>query len=77
MTGFVQEMIDLTTITDKEVWSIAGDLIERYGEIAAIEASKMADEYLAKGDLAGRLTWLRIVRSITAMTDPEPGGRPN
>jgi len=77
MNRSVAEITDLTTISDKEVWAIAGDLIERFGDIAAVEASKRADECGAKGNLAGRLAWLRIVRSITAMTDPEPCGLPN
>jgi len=77
MTRSVAEMIDQSAVTEKEVWSIASVLIERFGGIAALEASKMADEYLAKDDMTGRSVWLRIVRSITAMTDPEPTGRPD
>lgn len=77
MNTSVADMIDLRTISEKELWEISGDLIERFGDIATIEGSKIADECLAKGDLAGRLTWLRIIRSITEMTDPESRGRPN
>lgn len=57
--------------TERDIWESAGILISRHGELAAIEASKMADHYLGVGDMDMRRVWLRVVRAIVDMTDVE------
>lgn len=58
------------TLTDREVWMVAREFIERHSDLAGIEAAKQADWFLQRGDLAGQRNWLRVVKAIVAMTDP-------
>jgi len=64
-------------ISERDIWLTAGELIHRVGDVAAIEASKIAEECMTEGDLAGQAIWLRVVRSITALTDPMTASTPN
>jgi len=61
--------LQMSENTERDIWESAGIMIERHGELAAIEASKMADLYLEVGDHDMRRVWLRVVRSITDMLD--------
>lgn len=63
-------------LSDREVWNIAGEYIDRFSDFAAIEAAKQADWFLQNGDLAGQRNWQRIVKAITFMTDAD-GEIPN
>lgn len=65
------------TFTDRDIWMAAIGMIEDHGDLAAIEASKIADTFLTDGDLAGQRIWIRVVRAITEMTDPQPTGQAN
>lgn len=56
------------TLSDREVWMVASEFIERYSEFATVEAAKQADWFLQKGDLAGQRNWLRVVKGIASMT---------
>lgn len=67
---------DAALISERDIWMAAGDYIERHSEFAAIEASKQADYFLSKGDLAGQRVWQRVVKAITSMTEVE-GETPN
>lgn len=69
-------MTDARILSEREVWAAAGLLIEKHGDMAAIEASKKADHFLDTGDLAGQRAWLRVVRAIVSMTDAT-GATPN
>ena len=54
-------------IEDKEIWACAHHLIRQYGDVAAFHAAQRADELLAKSDLEGQRTWLRILRRINEL----------
>jgi len=42
----------------------AAILVKRYGDDAAFEVGRRADELLADGDMEGQREWLRIRRAI-------------
>lgn len=50
--------------TERDIWESAGILSARHGDLAAIEASKMADHYLEIGDIDMQQSWLRVMRAI-------------
>lgn len=54
-------------ITDIDIYRSAAVFIREHGEDAALEAGIHADRLLAKGDIAGQRTWLRIVRAISQL----------
>lgn len=63
--------LQMSENTERDIWESAGIMIERHGELAAIEASKMADRYFASGDVDMQRVWLRVMRAVAAMTDTE------
>lgn len=63
--------LQMSENTERDIWESAGIMIERHGELAAIEASKMADRYFASGDVAMQRVWLRVMRAVAAMTEIE------
>lgn len=62
-------MTDERIVTDREIWTTAGLLLQEFGDMASFEASKKADSLLDAGDLAGQRVSLRVVRAIVAMTN--------
>lgn len=56
-----------------DTYRVAKLYIERYGDLARIEAAAMADQMLEKGDIAGQRTWMRIRAAIIALTEPGDG----
>jgi len=67
----ISSQLDGKPISERQIWDWAGDLIEAHSQFAAIEASKLADAYLERGDLYGQRVLMRVVRAITAMTDSD------
>lgn len=63
--------LQMSENTERDIWESAGIMIERHGEMAAIEASKMADSYLASGDLDMQRIWMRVIRAVATMIDTE------
>jgi hypothetical protein len=57
-------------ISDREVWTAANLLIERYGADAVIEGARMIDRMLDLSDLEGRSVWKRIKRAIETLQAP-------
>ena len=60
-------------ISDREVWTAANLIVERHGANAQIEAARMIDRMLDRGDREGQLTWQRIRRAIEALQAPTSG----
>lgn len=60
-------------ITQLDIYRAANLLIERHGTDALIEAARLIDTMLARGDGHGRLVWLRIKRAIVALQAPREG----
>jgi hypothetical protein len=63
-------------ISDLDIYRAANLLIERHGPDALIEAARRIDTMLDRGDVDGRLVWLRIKRAIVAL-QTLPMGLPN
>ncbi len=62
-------------ISDREIWQAAGAMIKRFGEDAATEAAKRADEMLIEGDAEGCAIWRRIVGAVKGLLAVEPTGK--
>jgi hypothetical protein len=56
-----------------DIWRAANMLIKRYGAEAEIEAARLADLMLERGDGPGHLLWLRIKRAIVEWQSAPPG----
>lgn len=63
--------LQMSENAERDIWESAGIMIERHGELAAVEASKMADQYFASGDLDMQRAWLRVMHAVAAMTEIE------
>jgi hypothetical protein len=63
-------------ISDLDIWRAANLLITQYGDLAEIEACRLADLMLDRGDRDGELLWLHIRRAIVEIQAP-PAGSPN
>jgi hypothetical protein len=60
-----------------DIWRAAALMIKHYGDTADIEAAAKADEFLAKSELDGERTWMRIAKVIDELrTDSHEGERP-
>ncbi len=64
-------------ISDREIWQAAGAMVKRYGEDAATEAAKRADELFDEGDVDGCAIWRRITEAIKGLSAMEPSGKVN
>lgn len=63
-------------ISDLDIWRAAILLIRRHGVDAELEAARLADLKLDRGDVDGQRVWRRIIRAIEALRAP-PSGRLN
>ncbi len=63
-------------ISDLDIWRAAQLLIRKHGANAELEAARLQDLMLDRGDDEGWLVWQRIRRAIEVMRAP-PSGKPN
>jgi hypothetical protein len=63
--------LDPLTLPEIDVWRAANMLVRRHGTNAELEAARMVDAMLDRGDLGGRDVWRRIRR---AELQQKPGG---
>jgi hypothetical protein len=61
-------------ISDLDVWRAANLLIRKHGAEAELEAARLQDLMLDRGDDEGRLVWVRIRRTIEALQAPPSEG---
>lgn len=54
-------------ISDLDIWRAANLLIRQHGAEAELEAARLADLMLDRGDRDGELAWLRIKRAIAEL----------
>ncbi len=64
-------------ISDREIWQAAGAMVKRYGDDAATEAAKRADDLLVEGDAEGYAIWRRIMQAVEGLLAMEPEGKVN
>lgn len=60
-----------TSLQDDSAWAAAAIPVKRYGDYAAFEAGRRADELRAEGDPEGHREWLRIARAIEELQRAE------
>jgi hypothetical protein len=63
-------------ISQLDIWRAANLLIRRHGADAELEAARLQDLMLGRGDEEGRLVWQHIRRAIEALQAP-PRAKPN
>jgi hypothetical protein len=61
-------------IPEIEIWRVADLMINRYGDAAAVESARRAEELAADGDLAGVAVWLRVLDAVRQLADMTPTG---
>ena len=59
-------------IPDIDIWRSANVMVKRYGEDAALEAAKRADELLEAGDMDGCAVWKQIVAAVEDLQRQAP-----
>jgi len=57
-------------ISDLDIYRAANLLIYRHGADAMIEAARLLDITLERGDVDARLVWLRVRQAILALQAP-------
>jgi hypothetical protein len=60
-------------ISDLDIWRAANLLIRQHGADAEVEAVRLQDLMLGRGDDEGRAVWARIKRAIEALRAPTDG----
>ena len=60
-------------ISELDIYRAANLLIERHGADALIEAARLIDRMLERGDGDGQLVWMHIRRAIEALQAPRQG----
>ena len=50
-----------------DIWRAATLLLQKHGDGAELEAARLADLMLDRGDLAGQAVWMRIRRAIVEL----------
>ena len=61
-------------IDDREIWACANMLMKQHGMDAWFVAAQRADELLAKGDMEGNRTFVRILGRIKELEMLAPDG---
>ena len=59
-------------IPDIDIWRSANVIVKRYGEDAALEAAKRADDLLEAGDMDGCAIWKQIVAAVEDLQRTKP-----
>lgn len=62
------------SISEREIWACAHEVIRQHGDNAAWHAAQRADELIARSDLGGQRVWLRILRRINELESMTPQG---
>ena len=60
-------------VSEIEIYRAANLLIERHGTDAVVEAGRLVDLMLGRGDMEGRQVWLRIRRAIVQLQAVQTG----
>ena len=64
---------DLSPILpEREVWRLAGLMVDGYGAAAIYRAAMLADEMELRGDGAASVAWKRILRAIGELAREAP-----
>ncbi len=59
-------------IPELDIWRAAQVMVKHYGDGAATEATKRADEFLDQGNLDGTRLWIRIMQTIEELQRDRP-----
>jgi hypothetical protein len=51
-------------IPEIDIWRVANLMLDRFGNEAAAESARRAEELAADGDLAGVAVWLRVLDAV-------------
>jgi hypothetical protein len=64
-------------ISEIDIWRAANLLIRQHGDDAELEAARLSDLILGRGDDEGWHVWRRIRRAIKALQGRPDDGKPN
>lgn len=56
---------------EREIWMIAGLMIQEFGDYAVVEASMRADKALSESDIENQGLWRRVIKAISELTETE------
>ncbi len=62
-------------VEEIDIFRSANLLIKLHGEEAAVFAAMQADACLEKGDLDGKVTWLKVIEAVKELRDTSPPDR--
>jgi hypothetical protein len=63
---------DAPSLTEREIWTGAINMIRRYGRGAASEARQRLDIFVSEDELDAQLAWLKIIEAISWLQDDQP-----
>ena len=61
-------------IPEIDIWRVANLMLDRFGNEAAAESARRAEELAADGDLAGVAVWLRVLDAVRQLAKTTPSG---
>ena len=63
----------MAAVPELDIWRAANLLIREHGSGAEIEAARLSDLMLERGDLDGQTLWKRIRRAVIELQAPPSG----
>jgi hypothetical protein len=63
---------EASSLTDREIWTGAINMIRRYGHEAASEARQRLDIFVCEDELDAQLSWLKVIEAIAWLQDDQP-----
>jgi hypothetical protein len=61
-------------IPEIDIWRVADLMLNRFGDEAAAESARRAEELADDGDLAGVAVWLRVFDAVRKLAETTPSG---
>jgi hypothetical protein len=59
--------------TDREIWTVAGLMLQQFGDRAVVEASLRAQAARSNSDVENDALWRRVIKAIAALTETQAG----
>ncbi len=59
--------------TNLEIYSAAYQLLQHHSEEASLEAARLANAMLDRGDLEGQRVWKMVLKALDELRRKEPG----
>lgn len=64
-------------VAEIDIWRTANLLFQQHGEGAQLEAARLGDLAIEKGDPEGERVWVEVLKAVKSLMDIKPPGSVN